>query len=98
MLAQNDELPMHKNMKNILKGLVWLLMASCLGFVLLICFYIYMIYGIHASDEGSGGLACEYDRDYRVTKAEQYLIQDGKRVITPADPKLCQRSRADFPK
>ncbi|RKG30540.1 hypothetical protein D7V32_10945 [Acinetobacter tianfuensis] len=88
---------MHKNVKRVLKGLAWLVLAGCLGFVCMIGFYIYMIYGIHPSDEGSGGLACEYDRDFQVTKAEMYRIQDGKRVITSVDPILCEKSRADFP-
>ena len=96
--VQIEDQLMHKNVKRVLKGLGWLVFAGCLGFVCLIGFYIYMIYGIHPSDEGTGGLACEYDRNDHVTKAEMYRIQDGKRVITPVDPLLCQKQRADFPK
>ena len=88
---------MKHDVKTVLKGIMRLLLAGCLAFVFMICFYIYMIYGIHPSDEGSGGLACEYDRDFQVTKAEMYRIQDGKRVITSVDPILCEKSRADFP-
>ena len=100
-LVQIEDLLMHKNVKRVLKGLAWLVLVGCLGFVCMIGFYVYMIYGIHPSDEGMGGLACEYDRNDRndhVIKAEMYRIQDGKRVITPVDPLLCQKQRADFPK
>ena len=80
-----------------LKVAAWIVLIVCLGFALMIGFYIYMIYGIHPSDEGTGGLACEYDRNFQVTKAEMHWIQNGKRVITPVDPVLCQRDRSDVP-
>ena len=87
---------MKKYANTMLKALAWIVLTACLGFVFMIGFYLYMIYGIHPLDEGTGGLACEYDRNFQVTKAEMHRIQHGKRVITPVDPALCQRDRADF--
>lgn len=73
------------------------MLTAVLLFAGLIVFYVWMIYGIHPSDEGTGGLSCEYDKNYRVTKAEMIVIKDGKRVITPADPVLCKYNPNDFP-
>lgn len=64
--------------------------------IAVICFYIWMIYGIHPSDEGSRGLACEYDKNYQVTKAEETVIRDGKRIISKADPSLCVYDPKNF--
>lgn len=80
----------------ILKLVLGIILFIVLGFLLLIGFYVYMIYGIHPSDEESGGLACEYDNNLNVTKAETHIIKDGKRVITPADPSLCKYDPSDF--
>lgn len=89
---------MKKYVGLIVKGSAWLFLAGCVGLVLLICFYIWMIYGIHPSDEGTSGLSCEYDKNLQVMKAEMYKIQDGKRVITTVDPLLCEDSTFIFSK
>ena len=64
--------------------------------IAVICLYIYMIYGIHPSDEGSRGLSCEYDKYYQVTRAEETVIQNGKRVVSKIDPSLCVYNPKNF--
>ena len=55
-----------------------------LDFVILIGFYIWMIYGIHPSDEGTRSVACTYDsKQKQYTEIEITTIINQKRVKTP---------------
>ena len=54
-------------LKKIMKVLLSLGLFCIVGFAILIGFYIWMIYGIHPSDEGTGSVASEYD-----TKQKKY--------------------------
>lgn len=83
--------------KVVLKWVLYLIFMTVLGMTLLFSFYIWMIYGIHSSDEGNKSLACEYDQNFQVTRAEMISIQEGKRVISQVDPLLCKKDRKDFP-
>lgn len=84
------------NFKVSVKWMVYLVSISLLGVLLLLVFYVWMIYGTHTSDEGQSSLACEYDQNFQVTKAEMMTIQNGKRVISKADPLLCEKDRNNF--
>lgn len=87
---ESESFSLKKNKINIILKVAFGIFATfVISAIAVICFYIWMIYGIHPSDEGSRGLACEYDQNYQVTKAEETLIQDGKRIISKADPSLC---------
>lgn len=76
--------------KNIFKWFLYLILTALLGLFLLVSFYVWMIYGIHPSDEGSTGLACEYSQE-QVTRAELTMIKDSKRVVVSRDPSFCKK-------
>ena len=85
-----ESFKLKKNKINIILKVAFGIFATLvISAIAVICFYIWMIYGIHPSDEGSRSLACEYDQNYQVTKAEETVIQDGKMVVSKADPSLC---------
>lgn len=69
------------NAKKLLKWLMYLILTALLALILLISFYVWMIYGIHPSDEGTGSVACEYDdKQKKNTSIVVTTIIDQKRV------------------
>ena len=58
-----------------------------LAFVFFIGFYLYMIYGIHPSDEGNITISCTWE--YGELTAERITIIQGKRVMTQAQAEDC---------
>lgn len=61
-----------------------------LGSVMLIGFYIWMIYGIHPSDEGTRSVACTYDnKQKQYTEIEITTIINQKRVKTQGTEADC---------
>lgn len=77
--------------RKLLKIILGLLITSLLGFVLLLCFYIYMIYGIHPSDEGNRQISCEYNSQNQLIKVEVTTIIDGKRIVTQGKASECNQ-------
>lgn len=76
--------------KNVLKGVMYLIVAVILGIVLLLSFYVWMIYGIHPSDEGTRSVACQYNpQQKKYTSIVITTIIDQKRVITEGHPSDC---------
>lgn len=78
------------NAKKILKWLMYLILAALLALILLISFYVWMIYGIHPSDEGTRSVACEYDnKQKKYTSIVVTTIMDQKRVKTQGNASDC---------
>lgn len=78
------------NAKKLLKWLMYLILAALLGLVLLISFYVWMIYGIHPSDEGTRSVACTYDsKQKKYTEIEITTIINQERVKTQGTEADC---------
>lgn len=74
----------------VFKVLLGLVLFGIIGFVALICFYIYMIYGIHSSDEGTRSVACTYDpKQKQYTSIEITTIINQERVKTKGQESDC---------
>ena len=77
-------------LKEILKILLGIVLFFILGFAILIGFYIWMIYGIHPSDEGARSVACTYDsKKKKYTEIEITTIINQKRVKTQGTEADC---------
>lgn len=78
------------NAKKLLKWLMYLILTTLLALILLISFYVWMIYGIHPSDEGTRSVACEYDdKQKKYTPIVVTTIIDQKRVKTKGNASHC---------
>lgn len=58
-----------------------------LAFVFFIGFYMYMIYGIHPSDEGNITISCTWENGKLTT--ERTTIIQGKRVVSSGEVDDC---------
>lgn len=77
-------------LKKAFKVLKWLILICVLGFVGIIMLYVYMIYGIHPSDEGTRSVACTYDTHKKqYTSIEITTITNQERVITKGQESDC---------
>lgn len=82
---------MELRVAKLLKYLLYSVLGLFLLAVLVVGFYIYMIYGTHASDEGSTWTACEnYDEAQgKYQKITITRIEDGKRVSYAGTQRDC---------
>ena len=68
--------------KSLFKIFFILILALLLSFIFFIGFYLYMIYGVHPSDEGKTSISCIWENGELT--AERITIIQGKRVMTQA--------------
>ena len=73
--------------KSLFKIFFILILALLLSFIFFIGFYLYMIYGVHPSDEGKTSISCIWENGELT--AERITIIQGKRVITQAQAEDC---------
>lgn len=73
--------------KSLFKIFFILILALLLSFIFFIGFYLYMIYGIHPSDEGNITISCTWENGELT--AERITIIQGKRVMTQAQAEDC---------
>ena len=73
--------------KSLFKIFFILILALLLSFIFFIGFYLYMIYGIHPSDEGKTSISCIWENGELT--AERITIIQGKRVMTQAQAEDC---------
>lgn len=73
--------------KSLFKIFFILILALLLSFIFFIGFYLYMIYGVHPSDEGNITISCTWENGELT--AERITIIQGKRVMTQAQAEDC---------
>ena len=73
--------------KSLFKIFFILILALLLSFICFIGFYLYMIYGVHPSDEGKTSISCIWENGELT--AERITIIQGKRVMTQAQAEDC---------
>ncbi|MFN4317109.1 MAG: hypothetical protein U1E88_01150 [Acinetobacter sp.] len=73
--------------KSLFKIFFILILALLLSFIFFIGFYLYMIYGVHPSDEGKTSISCIWENGELT--AERITIIQGKRVMTQAQAEDC---------
>ena len=73
--------------KSLFKIFFILILALLLSFIFFIGFYLYMIYGVHPSDEGKTSISCTWENGELT--AERITIIQGKRVMTQAQAEDC---------
>ena len=73
--------------KSLFKIFFILILAVLLSFIFFIGFYLYMIYGVHPSDEGKTSISCIWENGELT--AERITIIQGKRVMTQAQAEDC---------
>ena len=73
--------------KSLFKIFFILILALLLSFIFFIGFYLYMIYGVHPSDEGKTSISCIWENGELT--AERITIIQGKRVMTQAHAEDC---------
>ena len=73
--------------KSLFKIFFILILALLLSFIFFIGFYLYMIYGVHPSDEGKTSISCIWENGELT--AERITIIQGKRVKTQAQAEDC---------
>ena len=73
--------------KSLFKIFFILMLALLLSFIFFIGFYLYMIYGVHPSDEGKTSISCIWENGELT--AERITIIQGKRVMTQAQAEDC---------
>ena len=73
--------------KSLFKIFFILILALLLSFIFFIGFYLYMIYGVHPSDEGKTSISCMWENGELT--AERITIIQGKRVMTQAQAEDC---------
>ena len=73
--------------KKLLKIGLTLSSILLLAFVFFIGFYIYMIYGIHPSDEGNISISCTWENSKLTT--ERTTIIQGERVVSSGEVDDC---------
>ena len=73
--------------KSLFKIFFILILALLLSFIFFIGFYLYMIYGVHPSDEGKTSISCICENGELT--AERITIIQGKRVMTQAQAEDC---------
>lgn len=73
--------------KSLFKIFFILILALLLSFIFFIGFYLYMIYGVHSSDEGKTSISCIWENGELT--AERITIIQGKRVMTQAQAEDC---------
>ena len=73
--------------KSLFKIFFILILALLLCFIFFIGFYLYMIYGVHPSDEGKTSISCIWENGELT--AERITIIQGKRVMTQAQAEDC---------
>ena len=73
--------------KSLFKIFFILILALLLSFIFFIGFYLYMIYGVHPSDEGKTSISCIWENGELT--AEKITIIQGKRVMTQAQAEDC---------
>ena len=73
--------------KRLFKIFFILILALLLSFIFFIGFYLYMIYGVHPSDEGKTSISCIWENGELT--AEKITIIQGKRVMTQAQAEDC---------
>ena len=73
--------------KSLFKIFFILILALLLSFIFFIGLYLYMIYGVHPSDEGKTSISCIWENGELT--AERITIIQGKRVMTQAQAEDC---------
>ena len=73
--------------KSLFKIFFILILDLLLSFIFFIGFYLYMIYGVHPSDEGKTSISCIWENGELT--AERITIIQGKRVMTQAQAEDC---------
>ena len=73
--------------KSLFKIFFILILALLLSFIFFIGFYLYMIYGVHPSDEGKTSISCIWENGELT--AERITIIQGERVMTQAQAEDC---------
>ena len=73
--------------KSLFKIFFILILALLLSFIFFIGFYLYMMYGVHPSDEGKTSISCIWENGELT--AERITIIQGKRVMTQAQAEDC---------
>ena len=73
--------------KSLFKIFFILILALLLSFIFFIGFYLYMLYGVHPSDEGKTSISCIWENGELT--AERITIIQGKRVMTQAQAEDC---------
>ena len=86
-----ESFKLKKNQINIILKVAFGIFATLvISAIAVICFYIWMIYGIHPSDEGARSVACTYDsKKKKYTEIEITTIINQKRVKTQGTEADC---------